>query len=382
MSFHSCLLCDTVLLRAGDALLVLNSAADPFVPFASQQLHAETITLAEDNVAVLQKVYCTLADLHKVPQYSLSRLQHVPFHDYLLHQPANTHDIAVMNLLYQPANAWSLYGLHSALVALKPGGRLYVIGAKDRGILTVAKRMRDLFGNVETLAMSKGQRVVYSHKSAIVDLNAGPPTVEPDGADPSLVPCADSVLTSDERHPIACPLDLSTHVFAASKLDDGTRLLLEALEVQATDKALDLGCGAGFVGLHIARLADKGQVTMVDASLAAVAASQLAVKLSNLDNIRVLPSDSIQAVIDERFDLVVTNPPFHQGGIQTTSIAERFIQDAANILQPNGRFYLVANRFLKYEITLTSCFKRVQEVVGNSRYKVLFASNRSIFAVQ
>jgi 16S rRNA (guanine1207-N2)-methyltransferase len=121
---------------------------------------------------------------------------------------------------------------------------------------------------------------------------------------------------------------------------------------------------------------------MVDASLAAVAASERAVKLSNLKNIRVLPSDSAQAVIAERFDLIATNPPFHRGGIQTTSIAERFIQDAANILQPNGRFYLVANRFLKYETTLTSCFKQVQEVGGNSRYKVLFASNRSIFAIQ
>ena len=121
---------------------------------------------------------------------------------------------------------------------------------------------------------------------------------------------------------------------------------------------------------------------MVDASLAAIAASQRAVELSNLNNIRVLPSDSAQAVIGERFDLVVTNPPFHQGGIQTTSIAERFIQDAARILEPHGRFYLGANRFLKYETTLTSCFKQVQEVAGNSRYKVLFASNSSIFAMQ
>ena len=381
MSFHSCLLCDTVPLRAGDALLVLNSAGEPFIPFVYQQLHTETITLAEDNIAVLQEACRVLADLRKEQQRSLPRIQHVAFHDYLLHQPTGTHDIAVMNLLYQPANAWSLYGLHLALVALKPGGRLYVTGAKDRGILTIAKRMRDLFGNVETLTISKGQRVVSAHKSAVIDVGA-------DRAGPWPVPCADPVRDSDLVPPAtglpigSYPLDLSTHIFAANKLDEGTRLLLDALEVRATDSALDLGCGAGFIGLHIARLAAKGHVTMVDASLAAVAASQRAVKLSNLNNIRVLPSDSTQAVIGERFDLIVTNPPFHQGGIQTTSIAERFIQDAADILQPHGRFYLVANRFLKYETTLASCFKQVQEVAGNSRYKVLFASNRSIFAVQ
>jgi 16S rRNA (guanine1207-N2)-methyltransferase len=357
MSSYSCLLCDVVPLMAEDALLVLNSAADPFIPFVSRQLQPAMITLAEDNIAILQEVRLGLADWSREHQCSLPRIEHFAFHDYVLHQPMGVHDIAVMNLLYQPANAWSLYGLRLALLALKPDGRLYVVGAKDRGILTIAKHMRDLFGNVETLVISKGQRVVCAHKSALANI----PTLSSVGTEPSPPHIMDS--------------DLSTHIFAANKLDEGTRLLLDVLPVRAADIALDLGCGAGFIGLHIAHLADKGQVTMVDASLAAVAASQRAVKLGNLNNIRVLPSNGAQAVITERFDLVVTNPPFHQGGIQTTSIAERFIQDAATVLQPKGRFYLVANRFLKYETALTSCFKQVQEVGGNSRYKVLFASN-------
>jgi 16S rRNA (guanine1207-N2)-methyltransferase len=357
MSHHSCLLCDTVSLVAGDALLVLNSAGDPFVPFASSQLHTGMITLAEDNVAVLQATGIDLADLSKEHQQALPRIQHVAFHDYILHQPASTHDIAVMNLLYQPANAWILYGLHLACIALKPDGRLYVTGAKDRGIITIAKHMREIFGNVETLTISKGQRVVSAHKSTLASTHT---LLDRDN--------------TDDGNVKRTTLDLSAHIFAASKLDEGTRLLLDTLDVRATDTALDIGCGAGFIGLHIARLAHKGQVTMVDASLAAVAASQHAIKLSNQNNVRVLPSDGVQAVQTERFDLVVTNPPFHQGGIQTTSIAERFIQGAANVLQPDGRFYLVANRFLKYETVLRACFKQVQEVGGDSRYKVLFAS--------
>jgi 16S rRNA (guanine1207-N2)-methyltransferase len=358
MSSHSCLLCGVVPLVSGNTLLVLNSAGDPFVPFINQHLHTEMITLAEDNIAILQEVRRNLAGLSKEHQHSLPRIQHMAFHDAILQGSTSAHDIAVMNLLYQPANAWSLYGLRLALVALKPGGSLYVTGAKDRGILTMAKRMHDLFGNVETLTISKGQRVVRAYKSAVVDTR-------------TLLSDSDK----DDGNLAQIDLDLSTHIFAGSKLDEGTRLLLDALEVRATDIALDLGCGAGFIGLHIAHLASEGRVTMVDASLAAVAASQRAARLSNLNNIRVLPSDGAQAVSTERFDLVVTNPPFHQGGIQTTSIAERFIQDAASILMPDGRFYLVANRFLKYEPALTSCFKKVQEVGGDSRYKVLLASN-------
>ena len=113
---------------------------------------------------------------------------------------------------------------------------------------------------------------------------------------------------------------------------------------------------------------------MVDASLAAVATAQQAVVENHLTNAQVLASDGAQAVIEQRFDLVVTNPPFHQGGIQTTTIAERFIREAARVLQPEGRFYLVANRFLKYEPTLNSCFKHFTEVGGDTRYKVLLAT--------
>jgi 16S rRNA (guanine1207-N2)-methyltransferase len=80
-------------------------------------------------------------------------------------------------------------------------------------------------------------------------------------------------------------------------------------------------------------------------------------------------------VKEQRFDLVVTNPPFHMGGIQTTGIGERFIREAAQVLHPRGRFYLVANRFLKYEPTMQTCFHSVEEVGGNTRYKVLLGTN-------
>lgn len=330
---QSCLLCDTVRLAASDALLVLNSAADSFVSAAIQQLRTGTVTLAEDNITTLKNYT------------SFSNVRHVAFHDYILHSSAATADVAIMNLLYQPAKDWTLYGLSAAAHALKTQGRLYVVGAKDRGILSLAKHMKGLFGNVETLTISKGHRVLCSHARCIA------PAVADDIQNTSML------------------------AFAEGKLDDGTRLLLDAMEVRATDEALDIGCGAGFIGLHMARLATQGRVTMVDASLAAVAASQQAVEQSGLTNVRVLPSDGARAVISQRFDLVATNPPFHQGGIRTMEIAERFIREAAQVLHPEGRFYLVANRFLKYEPTLRACFKQVEEVGGDTRFKVLRALN-------
>lgn len=343
---HSSLLDNTVQLAIDDRVLILNSAADPFVPKAAQQVVAGELLLAEDNIALLQSAYSALEREHSMPgaRNSLSRYRHIPFHEYTLREAPATIDVAVMNMLYQPSNAWLTYGLQVTGYALKPGGRLYVVGAKDRGVLSMAKRMQTLFGNVETLEISKGQRVLRSQKK---DQGTWPP----DTGQISLVPT----------------------IFAEGKLDEGTRLLIEALEVHTTDVALDIGSGAGFIGLHIARVASKGQVTMLDASLAAVDMARQRAEQGGLTNVQVLPSDGVQAVQAQRFDLVVTNPPFHLAGIQTTEIAERFMREAAQVLRPRGRFYVVANRFLKYEPTLRACFRTVEEVGGNTRFKVLRA---------
>ena len=325
---QSCLLCETVQLTADNTVLVLNSAADPFVAVAQQQLRKGQVMLAEDNITTLN-AYKQAANV-----------QHAAFHDYILHTATACVNVAVLNLLYQPSKAWMLYGLSVAAHTLKQGGKLYVLGAKDRGILSIGKHMEEQFGNVETLTISKGHRVLCSVARGVTNQGA---------------------------------IQQALTVFAESKLDEGTRLLLETMEVRSSDEALDIGCGAGFVGLHIAQLATKGHVTMVDASLAAVAASQQAIVEHGVTNANVLPSNGVEAVLTQRFDLVATNPPFHQGGIQTTAIAESFMRGAAQVLRPQGRFYLVANRFLKYEPSLKAHFKTVEEVGGNTRFKVLCA---------
>ena len=332
---QSRLFSETVQLAADSHVLVLNSAANAFVSQAAQQLTSGTITLAEDNIAVLA-----------ILEDAAHAFRHVPFHEYTLCELPATMDIALLDLLYQPNNAWIRHALSVAAYALQPGGTLYVVGAKDRGILSVGKRVQEIFGNLETLSIQKGHRVLAARKDAATPL-----------------------VTPSNLLDVAFPA-----IFAEGKLDEGTRLLLEALEVREADEALDIGSGAGYLGLHIAKLATKGDVTMVDASLAAVAVARRAVEQSGLTNVRVLPGNGAQAVLSRRFDLVVTNPPFHQGGIQTTEIAERFIREAAQVLRPRGRFYLVANRFLKYEPTLQAHFKTVEEVGGNTRYKVLRAT--------
>ncbi|HEX7736670.1 MAG TPA: methyltransferase [Ktedonobacteraceae bacterium] len=335
---HQSLLAEAVEYHPGERLLVLNSASDPGVPGLARRARAGELILAEDSMAAFAQAKVALQD-------SGAHFRHVPFHEYTAHEKPGTVDVAVMNILYQPNNAWMQYGVQLAVYALKTGGRLYIEGAKDRGILSLGKRVQETFGNLETLTISRGQRVILALKRG-----------EKGGA-------------------LAAP-DLAA--FAGGKMDEGTSLLLEVLEVHVTESALDLGCGSGFIGAYIAERATRGRVTLVDASLTSVAAARRLIVERNLSNASVLPSDGIQAVSEERFTLIATNPPFHLGGIQTTAVAERFIREAARVLLPRGRFYLVANRFLRYEPVLHECFAEVVEVAGTSRFKVLRATGRPI----
>ncbi len=333
------LLTGTLRCAIDERVLILNSAADPCVPHLAGQLSAGELLLAEDNISACGRARAAIGNLGKPGP----RLRQVAFHEYTSREAPATMDVAVMNILYQPNNAWMQYGVELAAYALKSGGRLYIEGAKDRGILSLGRRVREVFGNLETLEISKGQRVIRA-------------------------------LRGERRTAGIARPELAA--FAGGKMDEGTGLLLEALEVRVTDIALDLGCGAGFIGAFIAARASKGQVTLTDASLASVAAARGLLEARGLTNAQALASDGIQAVLEQRFDLVATNPPFHVGGIQTTAIAERFIREAPRVLHARGRFYLVANRFLKYEPTLRECFGTVEEIAGNTRFKVLRALPR------
>jgi 16S rRNA (guanine1207-N2)-methyltransferase len=335
------LLAEAVQYNPGERLLVINSASDPCVPHLARQAGAGEIVLAEDSVAAYAHAQTALQGLSKTN----TLCRQVAFHEYAQHEAPATVDVAVMNILYQPNNAWMHYGVQLAAYALKSGGRLYIEGAKDRGILSLGKRVQEIFGNLETLAISKGQRVIYALKRG---QHVGA-LVAPDLA-----------------------------AFAGGKIDEGTSLLLESLDVRVTDSALDLGCGSGFIGAHIAERAGKGQVTLVDSSLTSIAATRRLIEERGLSNVRVLASDGTQAIRGQRFALIATNPPFHLGGIQTTAIAERFIREAAQALLPRGRFYLVANRFLKYEPILHEYFAEVEEIAGNPRFKVLRATGRPV----
>jgi len=79
-------------------------------------------------------------------------------------------------------------------------------------------------------------------------------------------------------------------------------------------RVLDLGTGSGAIALSIAHARPDIEVTAVDASPEALGVAQENARSLNVGNVRLFRSDWFSALADERFDLIVSNPPYIADG--------------------------------------------------------------------
>ena len=139
-----------------------------------------------------------------------------------------------------------------------------------------------------------------------------------------------------------------------------TETLVEAALAKIPHNAslniLDLGTGTGAVALAIASQRLQTKVIAVDASLEALKVATENAQSLNLSNVRLIESNWFSALGSEKFDVIVSNPPYiakddehlKQGdlrfeplsalasGVDGLDDIRKIIQDAPDYLNPNG----------------------------------------------
>jgi 16S rRNA (guanine1207-N2)-methyltransferase len=277
--------------------------------------------------------------------------------------PDEAHDVAIVFL----QKGAELNDLVTAMAhdALAPGGTAFFVGENKAGIRSAAEGFERRFGHI---AFSDRARHCALHQAR---------------RDPSSPACGTSLATWEREY----QLDIASSslrivtvpgVFGLGRLDAGTRLLLDHLPSDITGSVLDFGCGSGVIAAAVKSRFPDCAVTLSDASAFALYAATRTFAVNALTAARIVASD-VFSHVEGTFDLIVSNPPFHQGIATNYEIVASFFAGCASRLRPGGRLIIVANKFLPYERQMAEALASPVVVAQNDKFKVLsaVASNRA-----
>lgn len=166
-------------------------------------------------------------------------------------------------------------------------------------------------------------------------------------------------------------------VFSKERIDYGSVLLIEEMEISETDQVLDMGCGYGPIGITAAFLASKGKVLMVDVNERAVALAKHNVAVNQISNAEVAVSDLFQQIEPTRkFNVILTNPPIRAG----KNTVHQIFEEAYSFLHPNGSLWVVIQKKQGAPSAmrkLEELYDEVKKVTQDKGYWIIKATKQS-----
>lgn len=87
-------------------------------------------------------------------------------------------------------------------------------------------------------------------------------------------------------------------------------LALEQIPPDHPCKILDLGTGSGAIALTLARHRPLADIVAVDCSADAAAVARINAGRLNVSNVHIIEADWFGGLLGERFDVIVSNPPY------------------------------------------------------------------------
>ncbi len=301
--------------------------------------------------------------LNRTLNHTLNHTPSTPFDEPLswLEPPENRFDLVILRIPRQSDYlAWLLRWVNQAL---DPAGLIIAGGM----IKHLPDRSSGVFGELVTT-----QTVTRARKKARVII------AKPGG---KTLQCWNDQWQGYELPETSLRVDGLPAVFSRRKLDIGTRELLPFVRQQAAglapaSRVLDLACGNGVLGLAVLAQRQDLEVTFSDVSSQAVLSARYNVERA-FPGLRAsfVHCDGPPAA-DSGFDLILLNPPFHEGGVVGDHIALTLFEQSAVMLAPDGRLLLVGNRHLGYHRTLKQSFSRVRQLASTPKFVVFEAAHQ------
>lgn len=259
--------------------------------------------------------------------------------------------------------------LNEAWRCLKPGAPLVIAGYKNEGAKTYIEKITTLMGCEKQIEKNGASYSSIIYKQATYD-----PTKRIDDSDYT------------HLRPIAENTDLTLQskpgLFGWNKIDAGSALLIEQIAKGALGdlhprSALDLGCGYGYLSLAAAQLSACQHIQrwiLTDNNAAALTAAKENLQANGIAG-EVLAADAGKQ-LGKKVDLLLCNPPFHQGFSVDGDLTDKFLKSAQQLLNPEGLALFVVNQFIPLERKAVGLFKEISLIANNGSFKVIRLSNK------
>lgn len=154
-------------------------------------------------------------------------------------------------------------------------------------------------------------------------------------------------------------------VFSHRQMDNGARQVLDTVEIEPSDRVIDIGCGSGPMALALATLQPSAHILAIDSSARAIDCVKQGIELNKLTNVVAEVNHDGKIKQPGTYDLAVANPPYYAN----FRIAEHFIETAVKALRPGGRLMLVSKHPKWYQENITRWLEDC-EVFPSRRYSM------------
>jgi len=249
--------------------------------------------------------------------------------------------------------------INAAARLLKPGGELILAGEKQQGIQTYIKKAEQRLGSEAVVEKDGPARIGVIQKKSVGE-----------ALDDSDYPTLRPAISTEDVLFYSKP-----GVFGWQKIDQGSAFLASHLTKSVIQgrRVLDLGCGYGYISV----MAQKYQPAVThatDNNAAALLACRKNFALNNITGDVI--ADHIGSSLAPGYDVVLCNPPFHQGFDVEHSLTHDFVAASARLLTKHGQAFFVTNSFVPLEKVAVSYFGRVSVLANNRQFKVILLAER------
>lgn len=336
---------------------------DVLLPFL-QQLAGKTLWIADENAQDIVGAILPCANLDilsnrfDIAAAASSAGHAVQFSDFDFshYQPGSAQRIVYRVSKEKPVVN---HVLNHAFQLLATGGELLIAGLKAEGTKTYIDKCKQLFGNG---SMEKSNSAYIGHFYKTAD-----------------IPCADFLDDQDYSslrmiHTQTLDFFSKPGLFGWNRIDRGSEFLVQALPdclarfTVQPQSLLDLGCGYGYLTLMTRDLPLSRRVA-TDNNAAAVLAIKKNAGHYGID-VDIVAADAGSS-LNGLFDLVLCNPPFHQGFSVAGDLTDKFLQSAQRLLSTKGAALFVVNSFIGIEKKAARHFSSVTLLGNNGSFKLL-----------